>query len=48
MDKIYIHSPDRLSRRYAYQMLLPEEFQKGGAPNGYRYVDRSTGAGQAL
>ncbi len=31
VDKIYIHSPDRLSRRYAYQILLLEEFQKGGA-----------------
>jgi site-specific DNA recombinase len=31
VDRIYIHSPDRLSRRYAYQMLLLEEFQKGGA-----------------
>ena len=28
VDKIYIHSPDRLSRKYAYQMLLLEEFQK--------------------
>lgn len=31
IDKIYIHSPDRLSRKYAYQMLLLEEFQKAGA-----------------
>ncbi|MBX9703494.1 MAG: recombinase family protein [Silvanigrellaceae bacterium] len=31
IDKIYIHSPDRLSRKYAYQMILLEEFQKGGA-----------------
>jgi site-specific DNA recombinase len=22
IDKIYIHSPDRLSRKYAYQMIL--------------------------
>ena len=33
IDKIYIHSPDRLSRKYAYQMLLIEEFQKSGAEN---------------
>ena len=26
IDKIYIHSPDRLSRKYAYQMILIEEF----------------------
>ncbi len=28
IDKIYIHSPDRLSRKYAYQMILIEEFKK--------------------
>ncbi|GFR32518.1 uncharacterized protein YlbG [Trichonephila clavata] len=104
IDKIYIHSPDRLSRKYAYQMILLEEFQKagaeavflnyeindnpesqlllqmqgmiaeyerakimersrrgkiyaankgcvsvmGGAPYGYRYIDKCTGVGQAL
>lgn len=31
LDKIYIHSPDRLSRKYAYQMILLEEFQKAGS-----------------
>lgn len=30
IDKVYIHSPDRLARKYAYQMLLLEEFQRGG------------------
>ena len=30
IDKIYMHSPDRLSRKYAYQMILLEEFQKAG------------------
>jgi site-specific DNA recombinase len=30
IDKVYIHSPDRLSRKYAYQMILLEEFQKAG------------------
>jgi site-specific DNA recombinase len=28
IDKIYIHSPDRLSRKYAYQIILLEEFQR--------------------
>ncbi|WP_410529946.1 recombinase family protein [Wolbachia endosymbiont (group A) of Chalcis sispes] len=28
IDKIYIHSPDRLSRNYVYQMILLEEFEK--------------------
>ena len=30
IDKLYVHSPDRLSRSYAYQMLLLDEFQKSG------------------
>jgi len=30
IDKIYIHSPDRLSRKYSYQMILIEEFEKSG------------------
>ena len=30
IDKIYIHSPDRLARKYAYQVLLIDEFQKIG------------------
>ncbi|MGL9779662.1 MAG: recombinase family protein [Wolbachia sp.] len=30
IEKIYIHSPDRLSRKSAYQMILLEEFEKGG------------------
>jgi Site-specific recombinases, DNA invertase Pin homologs len=28
IDRLYIHSPDRLSRKYAYQVLLIEEFQR--------------------
>ncbi len=30
INKVYIHSPDRLSRKYAYQMILIEEFEKSG------------------
>ena len=30
IDLLYILSPDRLSRKYAYQVLLIEEFQKNG------------------
>ena len=30
INKLYVHSPDRLSRRYAYQMILLEEFQSLG------------------
>jgi len=27
LDRIYVHSPDRLARKYAYQVLLLDEFQ---------------------
>lgn len=30
IDRIYIHSPDRLSRKYAYQILLIDEFRRAG------------------
>lgn len=28
IDRVYIHSPDRLARRYAYQVLLLDEFRR--------------------
>jgi site-specific DNA recombinase len=30
VDRLYVHSPDRLARRYAYQVVLMEEFQRAG------------------
>ena len=30
VEKVYIHSPDRLSRKYAYQIIILEEFNKNG------------------
>ena len=30
LNKIYVHSPDRLARKYAYQCLLIEEFNRCG------------------
>jgi len=30
MDRLYVHSPDRLARRYAYQALLTDELQGCG------------------
>jgi site-specific DNA recombinase len=30
INKLYVHSPDRLSRKYAYQMILLEEFKALG------------------
>jgi site-specific DNA recombinase len=30
IDRLYVHSPDRLARKYAYQVLLLEELRHGG------------------
>jgi site-specific DNA recombinase len=30
IDVLYVHSPDRLARKYAYQVLLLEEFRARG------------------
>ncbi|HID23441.1 MAG TPA: recombinase family protein, partial [Planctomycetaceae bacterium] len=30
LDRLYVHSPDRLARKYAWQVLLLEEFTRAG------------------
>jgi site-specific DNA recombinase len=30
IDRLYVHAPDRLARKYAYQVLLVDEFQRRG------------------
>ena len=30
IDRIYVHCPDRLARKYAYQVLLVDEFSRSG------------------
>jgi site-specific DNA recombinase len=30
LQRLYVHSPDRLARRYSYQVLLLDEFQRAG------------------
>lgn len=30
LDRLYVHSPDRLARKYAYQVVLIDEFQRAG------------------
>src|SRR3954462_7418109 len=30
LDRVYVHSPDRLARRYAYQVLLIDELRRAG------------------
>src|ERR1700730_18467735 len=51
IEAVLAHSPDRLSRKYAYQILLAEEFNRQAgelvvlkAPYGYRYVKKSDSA----
>jgi site-specific DNA recombinase len=30
LDRLYVHSPDRLARKYAYQVLLVDELRRCG------------------
>src|SRR4051794_8075828 len=30
LDRVYVHSPDRLARHYAYQVLLVDELHRAG------------------
>src|SRR5713226_8988748 len=30
VDRLYVHSPDRLARKYAYQVLLVDEISRAG------------------
>ena len=30
INRLYVHSPDRLARRYAYQVLLIDEIRRAG------------------
>jgi site-specific DNA recombinase len=30
LDRLYVHAPDRLARKYAYQVLLVDELQRAG------------------
>src|SRR5437867_3434881 len=41
IDRLYVHSPDRLARRYAYQALLLDEFHGGGVE--VVFVNRALG-----
>jgi site-specific DNA recombinase len=43
LDRLYVLSPDRLARKYAYQVLLLEEFQR----NGVEVVFLNRGVGQS-
>src|SRR5262252_8550144 len=41
IDRVYVHSPDRLARRYVYQALLLDEVQAAGVE--VVFVNRSLG-----
>src|ERR1700693_1719603 len=41
IDRIYVHSPDRLARNYAYQVLLIEEWRRAGVE--IVFLNRSLG-----
>ena len=41
IDRLYVLSPDRLSRKYAYQVLLLEEFSNSGVD--VRYLNHAIG-----
>lgn len=41
VDRLYVHSPDRLARKYAYQVLLSEEFTKFGVEVIFLNHDRT-------
>jgi site-specific DNA recombinase len=42
IDRLYVHSPDRLARRYAYQVLLLDEFKRHGVE--VVFLNRAIGA----
>ena len=41
IDRLYVHSPDRLARKYAWQVLLVEELQRCGVD--IVFLNRSIG-----
>jgi site-specific DNA recombinase len=41
LDRIYVHSPDRLARNYAYQVLLIDEWRRAGVE--VVFLNRSLG-----
>ena len=40
-DRIYVHSPDRLARNYAYQVRLIDEWRRAGVE--IVFLNRSLG-----
>src|SRR5215212_2817247 len=41
LDRVYVHSPDRLARHYAYQVLLVDELHRAGVE--IEFLNRAIG-----
>ena len=48
MEAVLIYAPDRLSRKYAYQVLLIEEFSRHGVEVGVYQITQSRDPGRAV
>jgi site-specific DNA recombinase len=48
LDAVLVYAPDRLSRRYAYQILLLEEFARAGVETLFIHSPRATTAEDQL
>jgi site-specific DNA recombinase len=48
IDRIYVHAPDRLARKYAYQVLLVEEFEAHGIELHFLHGRQGTSPEDAL
>jgi site-specific DNA recombinase len=46
VDRLYVHSPDRLARKYAYQVLLVDEFRRAGVE--VLFLNRALGQSPAV
>jgi Resolvase, N terminal domain len=44
IDRLYVHSPDRLARKYAYQVLLVDELQRCGTELDDHFANRCAAA----
>ena len=46
VDQLYVHAPDRLARKYAYQVLLVDEFRRAGVE--VVFLNRAWGRAQKM
>jgi site-specific DNA recombinase len=48
IERLYVHSPDRLARKYAYQVLLIDEFPRMGIEGVFLHRELSQRPEDAL